>query len=220
MSSAVQEDRSPPFTDPAILPLVDAIRAGDVARIGSLAPQSDLSARGKDNVTLLEWAIWVEKPAALAALLESGADASQLGMDQETVAHMAAMARDPEYLRVLVAHKAPVDVVSPRGQRTPIFRAVQDRRVEQVDLLQKAGADLQRRDSMGNSLLHVAAGVNDADGVLRLLKAGVDPHATNARGETFQDVLFATSDDRLTADAKAARQRVRDWLAAHGANTR
>jgi ankyrin repeat protein len=152
----------------------------------------------------------------LSALLEAGADAAQLGMDQETVAHMAAMAEDPEYLRILIAHGAPVDIVSPRAGRTPVFRAVQSRRDAQVELLVKAGADLGRADSMGNTLLHVAAGVNDAERVLQLLEAGVDPRAANARGATFQAALFAGSDARLNPPARASRQKVRDWLTAHG----
>lgn len=214
MSTAAQEDRSPPFTDPAVLPLAQAIAAGDAAGIRTLAPRTDLAARGRDGVTLLEWAIWCERADALAALLEAGADAAQLGMDQETVAHMAAMARDPQYLRVLIEHKAPVDIVSPRAGWTPVFRAVQGRRDAQLDLLLGAGADLRRSDAMGNTLLHVAANVNDAAMVLKLLEAGVDPRATNMRGQTFQAALFMGSDARLNAEGKAARQRVRDWLAA------
>lgn len=215
MSAALRDD-STPFRDPAIAALADAVAAGNVARISALAGSTDLSARGEDGVTLLEWAIWNRQPAALAALLEAGADAARPGIDQETVAHMAAMAEDPEYLRILIAHDAPVDIVSPRAGRTPIFRAVQSRRDAQVELLAKAGANLDRADSMGNTLLHVAAGVNDADRALRLLEAGVDPRATNARGATFQAALFAGSDARLQPDAKAARQKVRDWLTAHG----
>ena len=216
MPTAAQADRRPPFDDPAIVPLAQAIADGDTARIAALAPKTDLSARGKDGTTLLEFAIWAEQPRALAALLEAGADASALGMDQETVAHMAAMARDPAYLRVLIDHRAPIDIVSPRAGRTPLFRAVQDRRQAQVDLLVGAGAAVGRADTMGNTPLHVAAGVNDADGVLRLLEAGADPRATNARGQTFQAALFLGPDARLNAEGQAARKRVRDWLAAHG----
>lgn len=216
MSTALQQDRSLPFTDPAVVPLAQAIAEGDAARIAALAPKTDLSAHGKDDVTLLEFAVWAEQPRALAALLDAGADASQLGMDRETVAHMAAMARDPEYLRVLIAHRAPVDIVSPRAGWTPVFRAVQGRRDAQVDALLGAGADLQRKDATGNTLLHTAANVNDAARVLQLLEAGADPRATNARGETFQAALFAGSDARLNAEGKAARQRVRDWLDAKG----
>lgn len=215
MSAALQE-RSIPFDDPAVVPLAEAVATGDIAGIRRLAPTTDLSAHGKDDVTLLEWAVWNERPESLAALLEAGADAAEPGMDRETVAHMAAMARDPKYLRVLIEHGAPVDVVSARGGRTPIFRAVQDRRDAQFDLLVQAGADLHRTDSMGNTLAHVAAGVNDAARVLQLLEAGVDPKATNARGQTFQAALFSGSDARLNAEGRAARQKVRDWLTARG----
>ncbi len=216
MSAAALQARSIPFHDPAVVPLAEAVANGDTARIRSLAASTDLSARGEDGVTLLEWAVWNQRPDALAALLEAGADASMLGMDQETVAHMAAMANDPKYLDVLIAHGAPVDIVSPRGGWTPIFRAVQGRRDAQVDLLLKAGADLHRTDAMGNTLLHVAANVNDAARVLQLLEAGVDPNATNARGQTFRVALFAGSDARLNADGRSARQKVREWLAARG----
>ena len=215
MSAAIK-DPALPFHDPAIAPLAEAVADGDVARIRALAPPADLSAHGDDNVTLLEWAIWNQKPASLSALLDAGADPAAPGMDSETVAHMAAMVDDPKYLQVLIAHKAPVDLVSARGGRTPIFLAVQSRRSDQFEQLVNAGADIRRPDSMGNSLLHVAAQVNDADRVLQLLQLGVDPNVTNSRGDTFQAALFSGSDARLNAAGRQSRQQVRDWLAAHG----
>ena len=218
MSAAIK-DPALPFHDPAITPLAEAIAEGNTSRIRVLAPSTDLSARGDDNVTLLEWAIWNRKPDSLSALLEAGADPAVPGMDSETVAHMAAMADDPQYLQVLIAHGAPVDLVSAHGGRTPIFRAVQSRRDAQFDLLVKAGADIRRTDSMGNSLLHAASQVNDADRVLQLLKLGVDPNAANSRGDTFQAALFSGSDARLNAEGRQSRQQVRDWLAAHGIAT-
>jgi ankyrin repeat protein len=214
--SAATQDSTIPFHDPAIVPLAEAVARGDAGQIRALAPAADLSAHGDQNVTLPEWAIWTQQPEALAALLEAGADAGVAGMDGESVAHMAAMADDPEYLRVLVAHGAPVELVGARGKRTPIFRAIESRRDAQFELLVKAGADIDRADSMGDTPLHVAALVMDADRVLQLLQLGADPGAKNHRGDTFQDVLFAGGDERLNAAGKASRQRVRDWLSAHG----
>ncbi|HEX7803447.1 MAG TPA: ankyrin repeat domain-containing protein [Pseudoxanthomonas sp.] len=217
MSAALNPTSSTtPFHDPAIVPLANAVAEGDAPRIRALASPANLAARGDDQVTLLEWAVWNQKPASLSALLEAGANAAEPGMDSETVAHMAAMAEDPQYLQLLIAHGAPVDVVSARAGRTPIFRAVQSRRGTQFDLLVKAGADVRRTDSMGNSLLHVAAQVNDAGRVLQLLQLGVDPNATDSRGNTFQAALFSGSDARLNAEGRQSRQKVRDWLAANG----
>ncbi|HVI57424.1 MAG TPA: ankyrin repeat domain-containing protein [Luteimonas sp.] len=216
MSAATQGASAMPFHDPAIVPLAEAVARGDVARIRALAPATDLSAHGEDDVTLLEWAIWSQKPAALAALLEAGADATVLGMDHETVAHMAAMVNDPEYLQVLIDHGAPVDIPRRGLNWSPIFRAVESGRDAQVDMLIAAGVDLHRTDSMGDSLLHLAADINDAHRVLQLLEAGVDPRQTNHSGATFQASLFAGSDARLNAKGKADRQKVREWLAAHG----
>lgn len=218
MSAAIK-DPALPFHDPAIIPLAEAVAEGNVSRIRALAASTDLSARGDDDVTLLEWAIWNQKPASLSALLEAGADPAMAGMDNETVAHMAAMVNDPKYLQVLITHAAPVDLVSTRGGRTPIFRTVENRRNAQFELLVKAGADIRRSDSMGNSLLHMAAQINDADRVLQLLQLGVDPNVTNSRGDTFQAALFSGSDARLNAEGRQSRQQVRDWLAAHGIAT-
>lgn len=214
--SAQQKEAAIPFHDPAVVPLANAILAGDVARIRALAPSTDLSAHGDDDVTLLEWAIWTEQPRALAALLEAGADPALLGMDQETVAHMAASVEPPEYLKVLIEHHAPVDIPSPRGGRTPIFDAVLSRRDPQVRMLIAAGVDLNHRDSMGGTPLHEAASVNNAADALLLLQAGADPNAPDNRGRTFQESLFSGSDARLNAQGKADRQKVRDWLSAHG----
>nr|WP_241772742.1 ankyrin repeat domain-containing protein [Stenotrophomonas pictorum] len=202
-----------PFTDPAVKPLADAIADGDIARIKALAPTTDLAARGQYNVTLLEWAIWNQKPASLEALLEAGADPSLIGMDDETVVHMAAMVDPPEYLEVLLKHKVPVDYTRPTNGWTPLFVAVMYDQHIQRDLLINAGADIKRRDNLGNTLLHI--GAKDPDTVLKLLEAGVDPTLRNNNGDTFQLSFFRTPEKLLNAKGKAGREHVRGWLEQH-----
>ncbi|WP_193750227.1 ankyrin repeat domain-containing protein [Xanthomonas euvesicatoria] len=214
--SATLQDHTVAFRDPALTDIAQAIAHGDVARLKALAPTVDLAAHGDQNVTLLEWAIWNEQPRALAALLDAGADPSLPGMDQETVVHMAAMAQDPQYLQILLQHKAPIDVVSARAGWTPLFRAVQSKRDAQIDLLIKAGADVQRVDHTGNSLLHLAAQSGAASpAVLALLKAGVDPTVRNAQQKTFQAYFFTTPDRLLNASGQQVRSDVRAWLNVH-----
>jgi ankyrin repeat protein len=202
-----------PFTDPAVKPLADAIADGAIARIKALAPTTDLAARGQYNVTLLEWAIWNQKPASLEALLEAGADPSLIGMDDETVVHMAAMVDPPEYLEVLLKHKVPVDYTRPTNGWTPLFVAVMYGQHPQRDLLISAGADVKHRDNLGNTLLFLAG--NDADTVLKLLAAGVDPTLRNNAGQTFQSSFFMTPEKLLNAEGKSGRAQVRSWLETH-----
>ncbi|APP82453.1 ankyrin repeat domain-containing protein [Xanthomonas hortorum] len=214
--SATLQDHTVAFRDPSLTDIAKAIAHGDVARISALAPTVDLAAHGDQNVTLLEWAIWNEQPRALAALLDAGADPSLPGMDQETVVHMAAMAQDPEYLKVLLQHRAPIDVVSARAGWTPLFRAVQSKRDAQIGLLIEAGADVQRVDHTGNSVLHLAAQSGAASpAVLQLLNAGVDPALRNAQQKTFQAYFFTTPDRLLNAAGQQVRSEVRAWLSAH-----
>lgn len=214
--SATLQDHTVAFRDPGLTEIAGAIAHGDVARIKTLASTVDLAAHGDQNVTLLEWAIWNEQPNALDVLLDAGADPSLPGMDQETVVHMAAMAQDPQYLKILLQHKAPVDVVSARAGWTPIFRAVQSKRDTQIGLLLDAGADMKRLDHTGNSLLHVAAQSGAASPVvLQLLQAGVDPTVRNAQHKTFQAYFFTTPDRLLNAAGQQVRSDVRAWLSAH-----
>ncbi|MCJ2065373.1 hypothetical protein MKK63_22050 [Methylobacterium sp. J-088] len=147
-SAAMPRDRAVAFSDPRLAEIVAPIARGDTARIAALADDTDLSAHGDQNVTLLEWAIWKRQPRALAALLGAGADPSEPGMDQETVVHMAAMVEDPQCLTILLWHGAPAEPESPRAGWMPLFRAMQSRREAQVRSLAQAGADLHRIDHL------------------------------------------------------------------------
>lgn len=213
--SATMKPESVAFADPGIAPLADAVARGDLATIRALAPTANLATRGDQDVTLLEWAIWNQQPAALAALLDAGADPALPGVDGETVVHMAAMTDDASYLKVLLDHGAPADTVAARAGWTPLFRAVESRRDAQVDMLVAAGADIHRVDSMGNSLLHQAA-KSGASSLLvpKLLDLGVDPTLENAQQSTFQPYFFMTPERLLNAPAREARSAVQAWLAA------
>src|SRR3546814_17215291 len=107
-------------------------------------------------------------------------------MDQETVAHMAAMVDDARYLQVLIAHDAPIDIARPGLGWTPIFRADENRRDAQFEMLIAAGADIRHPDSTGDSLLQVAANGHDAKRETQPRPAGLDPPQAYQRGTTFQ----------------------------------
>lgn len=196
-------------------PLAQAVAEGDVHGIAALGNLGPANPRGQDNVTLLEWAIWNRQADSLAALLQAGFAPSTPGMEGESVAHLAASVDDPRYLQVLARHGAPLDLIGGHAARTPIFRAVQSRRDAQFEQLLAAGADINRSDASGNTLLHVAAEVGDARRVLQLLQAGAAHDRANIRGVRFQSLLFAQDMARLSAKGRSERDAVMRWLSAN-----
>lgn len=203
------------FTDKHVAELARAIAAGDVSGVERLAAQTDLAARGRDSVTLLEWAVLNRQPAALAALLKAGADPSLQGLDGETVLHLAAQADDPQYLRILLDGGADANLLS-RGRKNALINALDAARSENLRLLLDAGADPAQADAAGYTPLHAAAMLRDFDSVLLLLERGADPAARSSNGATFQYFVFP---DRrrvpLNAKAKQGQQDIAAWLRAH-----
>lgn len=197
--------------------LAAAAAGGDAVRVRELAGRSaDVNARGRDDVTLLQWALLNRSVEGLRALLEAGADPSRPGVDGATVLHLAAAAEDPAYLKTLLAHRADPNVAHARTGATPLMAALMASRSTQVRLLLEARADVRAADGQGDTALHLAAKVNDAATALRLLHAGADPRALNRRGVTFQRYLSMTPERVLTDDARAQRQVLYAWLAQHG----
>lgn len=148
--------------------------------------------------------------------LENGADPLQSDADGDTAVHYAAGARDPGYLRILLAHGVSPDTPNRITGKTPLVSAMMYERDRQFEMLLAAGANTGRADRMGNTPLHVAAQINDPERVLALLEAGAPPRARNRQGRTFQPYLFMTKESLLNTKTRDARRAVVSWLQRHG----
>lgn len=203
------------FADDRVAEMADAIAGGDTQRIRSLAPATNMDAKGDDDVTLLQWAVLNGSFDGLDALLAAGADPSLLGMDGYTVMHTAALVKEPKYLDLLLQRGISPDLRNGDNQ-TPIFTAITGRRIEQVHALLAAGASIHTADNAGDTPLHKAALINDFALALELLQAGADPKALNNQKATFQDYLFMGNPDLLNERARKDRDAIEAWLVGHG----
>jgi uncharacterized protein len=203
------------FSDSRVVELAEAIADNDAKRVHVLAKSTDLRTHGDKNVTLLEWAIVNQSKRAFEALLEEGADPTLPGIDNSTAAHMAAMVNDPYYLRVLLERGLDPNLQDQRIREPLLSASLMGGREEQFDALLAAGASPNVSDSMGDTPLHVAAQVNDATHVLRLLEAGGHPDALNKQNSTFQWYLFQAPEHLLNERGRKERASVREWLIAH-----
>jgi ankyrin repeat protein len=151
----------------------------------------------------------------MEALLAAGADPSQPGIDNDTVVHLAAMANDPKYLELLLAHRADPNARNGVTRATPLVSALMGGRDTQFHALLAAGADPNAADRTGNTPLHQAAKINQPQRVLELLQARADPSAANVTGATFQHFLFRPPDKMVTPEVRRGRDAVRNWLHMH-----
>lgn len=96
----------------------------------------------------------------MQALLDLGADSAAAGLDGNSALHTAAMLQDAQYLRLLLAKGAQVNVRNAVTGATPLAAAVLAGREEQLRLLLAAGADTTLSDRLGDTPLHLAAKIN------------------------------------------------------------
>ncbi|MGH9381913.1 MAG: ankyrin repeat domain-containing protein [Thermoanaerobaculia bacterium] len=204
------------FDDPQIIALAEAAARGDAARVRELVAQgAGINARGDRGVNLLEWAMGSKSTEGLKALLEVGADPANPGIGDSTAIHTAAMANDPIYLEILLAHGADPNTPETRTGDPPLSVAVGYDNDPQFRMLLAAGADPNRSGGFGETPLHMAASAGTGEQVLALLEAGADPLARNAQDCTFQCYFFKTRWDLLNEEARHAREAVVQWLKAH-----
>lgn len=197
------------FSDPEAIALAQAVSKGDVARIQALASPQTLSAKGRDDVTLPEWAVLNQQAGALKALLDNGADPALQGIDGQTVLHMAAQMKDPAYLKLLLAQKVSPNLPAKDGS-SALTNALLAEQRENVKTLLNAGADPNQADVAGSTPLHVAARMHDYDSVMILLEQGADPRAVNRAGFTFQQYIAPDEFVPLNANGKRKLARIHD----------
>ena len=122
----------------------------------------------------------------LKSILKADVDVNARGKNDVTALHLNAQGNaDPEFTRALIEAGADVEATDTTEIRgTPLFAACNGRHVRNVDLLHKAGADLNRKVGPGRSLLHIAAQDGDKDMLSYLVGHGVDPNDLDENGAT------------------------------------
>ena len=203
----------------------DAARRGDRLSLQRLlsAQPGLLSYTAESGETLLQRALALGDKKAFRNLLRAGANPEQAGLENWSVIHDAARARDPYWLKTLLSAgidpngpSAPLYDLPPIGKSLPIGIALMSNNGPHFALLLEAGADVNLADAMGNTVLHLAAQINQPRHVLALLQAGADPNARNAQGQTFQRYLWMTKEQLLNEQTRKGRKAVVKFLQRNG----
>ena len=82
----------------------------------------------------------------------------------------------------------PVDRVGRLVDETALFRAAQFNRTDVIRLLLQKGADVNKRDNIGNTPVHWAAWNNSTEAIAVLIEHGASINITNDEGNKPIDV--------------------------------
>lgn len=167
-------------------PIVDAVRAGDEAKVKALieADPALVAARDETDRTPLHWAARGTSHAVLAVLVAKGADLNALDRGGLAPLHSLASRGDIAGLTLLLDKGADVNLASAQGE-TALHHAARGGRVEAVRLLVSRKADLERANLYGRTPLVLAAReMGGAEVIRALLAAGANVAAADKSGDT------------------------------------
>ena len=199
------------------LRLIDAVKAGDRARVRTLIKQpAELTRTEGDGTTALHWAVRADDLETVKLLLSAGADVKAATREGITPLSLAAINGSLVMTETLLRAGANPNVALPEGESI-LMTAARTGRPDVVKALITAGADVNARENwFGETALMWAAAENHPEAVHVLVEAGADVNARSKlldvpRRRTGQSVLPLGS---WTPLMHAARQGSLDGLRA------
>ncbi|MEI8395431.1 MAG: ankyrin repeat domain-containing protein [Rhodospirillaceae bacterium] len=153
--------------------LMIAVTAGDLLKArerlvrGDKADTADIH-----GVTPLINAVKAGNTDMVTLLLEFGAHPGVTDTEGNTALHWAADRGDPVLIKLMLAGKAKIIDRENRQGLTPLMMATRAGRIEAIDVLAKAGADLGKSDYTGRDALAWAAESRNPEVAAALRRAG------------------------------------------------
>ena len=180
---------------PADLPLVDAVKAGDTARIRTLVDAgADVNESGPDGTTPLHWAAYGGDVEVTRLLLEAGAVANTGNRYGVRPLSLACVSGSPGVVEALLDAGANPNSTLTEGE-TALMTAARSGNADVVELLLDAGAHVNAQEHWkGQTALMWAAAEGHAAVIPALVRYGADVGARSKRG--FTALLFAAREGR------------------------
>jgi uncharacterized protein len=178
--------------------LVDAIKAGDVARTRTLIEKrADVNAAQSDGTTPLHWAVDREQTEIVQMLIRAGANVKAANRYGATPLWLASVNGNAKTLAMLL--EAGADARSANGDgETALMAAARTGKVDAVNLLLARGADPNVKEGWrGQTALMWAAAEGHAAVIRVLIARGADLNARSNAG--FTALLFAAREGRIAA---------------------
>ncbi len=186
---------APPAAAAVDVPLVDAVKVGDTARIRALIDDgADVNQAEADGTTPLHWAAYGADVEATRLLLGAGAVANTGNRYGVRPLSLACISGSPGVVAALLDAGANPNSTLTEGE-TALMTAARSGNVDVVELLLDAGADANAQEHWkGQTALMWAAAEGHAPIVPALVRYGADVGARSKQG--FTALLFAAREGR------------------------
>ena len=175
------------------LPLIDAIKTGNVASVRALLKQRvDVNAALPDGTTALHWAVETNASEVARLLIAAGAKANAANRYGVTPLTLAATKGNAVIVEALLKAGADPNVTVGEGE-TILMTAARAGNVETIKALVARGADVNAAEQwQGETALMYAAIENHADAVKLLVELGANVNARSKKLE-FPNFVFKTA---------------------------
>ena len=165
------------------------IRGDEVALASELERGQTIDRRDSHGRTALHVAAFAGNHDAMRALVAAGANPNALESDAYDIVTIAAVANDPETLRLALQLGCRADNVTSRYQGTALIAAAHLGHVEIVETLIAAGAPLDHVNNLHwtaliESIVLGDGGSNHTATLRALVEAGADVNLADGRGNT------------------------------------
>jgi ankyrin repeat protein len=178
--------------------LVDAVKAGDAARVRTLiAARVDVNAAQPDGTTPLHWAVERDRPDMVQMLIRSGANVKAINRYGATPLWLASVNGNAQTIAMLLEAGADAKSANADGE-TALMVAARTGKTDAVSLLLARGADPNVKEGWrGQTALMWAAAEGHAAAIDTLVAGGADLKARSNAG--FTALLFAAREGRIAA---------------------
>ena len=178
--------------------IVDAIKAGDTARVRALIDaRVDVNATQPDGTTPLHWAVDRDRPDIVQMLIRAGANVKAANRYGATPLWLASVNGNPKTIAMLLEGGADAGSANADGE-TALMVAARTGKTDAVNLLLARGADPNAKEGWrGQTALMWAAAEGHAAVIDLLVGRGADLKMRSNAG--FTALLFAAREGRIAA---------------------